>query len=66
MDKLEKRINELEIIITQYQNTLDEMNDELVKQWKIIDALRKENREIKKAMGSNIKSLAEETPPPHY
>lgn len=66
MEDFQNRLNALEIDITHQQKMLDELNEELIKQWKIIDKLVKENREIKESLDSNIKPLSEETPPPHY
>jgi len=66
MRDLQKRLEALEVDVCHQQNMLDTLNDELVKQWKIIDRLVQENKELKGALGSNIKPLSEETPPPHY
>ncbi len=66
MRDLQKRLDALEVDVCHQQNMLDTLNDELVKQWKIIDRLVQENKELKGALGSNIKPLSEETPPPHY
>ena len=66
MRELQKRLEALEVDVCHQQNMLDTLNDELVKQWKIIDRLVQENKELKGALGSNIKPLSEETPPPHY
>ena len=66
MRDLQKRLEALEVDVCHQQNMLDTLNDELVKQWKVIDRLVQENKELKGALGSNIKPLSEETPPPHY
>ena len=66
MRDLQKRLEALEVDVCHQQKMLDTLNDELVKQWKIIDRLVQENKELKGALGSNIKPLSEETPPPHY
>ncbi len=66
MRDLQKRLEALEVDVCHQQKMLDTLNDELVKQWKIIDRLAQENKELKGALGSNIKPLSEETPPPHY
>lgn len=66
MRDLQKRLEALEVDVCHQQKMLDTLNDELVKQWKIIDRLAQENKELKGALGSNIKPLSEEIPPPHY
>ena len=66
MRDLQKRLEALEVDVCHQQKMLDTLNDELVNQWKIIDRLAQENKELKGALGSNIKPLSEETPPPHY
>jgi SlyX protein len=66
MRDLQKRLEALEVDVCHQQKMLDTLNDELVKQWKVIDRLVQENKELKGALGSNIKPLSEETPPPHY
>ncbi len=63
---IEERIDSLEIDFLHQQKMLNELNEEIIKQWKIIDRLIKENKELKEALGSNIRPLSEETPPPHY
>lgn len=65
-DLIEERIDSLEIDFLHQQKMLNELNEEIIKQWKIIDRLIKENKELKEALGSNIRPLSEETPPPHY
>lgn len=66
MNDLQERIDALEMAAAHQQKMLDDLNDELVKQWKILDRLVKENKELKESLDSNIKPLSEETPPPHY
>ncbi|MBR7159212.1 MAG: SlyX family protein [Alphaproteobacteria bacterium] len=66
IDMTQERIDSLEIDLLHQQKMLNDLNEELVKQWKIIDRLVLENKELKKALGSNIRPLSEETPPPHY
>lgn len=65
-DLIEERIDSLEIDFLHQQKMLNELNEEIIKQWKIIDRLIKENKELKETLGSNIRPLSEETPPPHY
>ncbi len=66
MPEWEERFNALEIDFLHQQKMLSELNEELIKQWKVIDRLVKENKQLRESMESNIKPLSEETPPPHY
>lgn len=67
MDKSANRLTEIEIHLANLEKTIDEMNDELLRQSKIIDMLIKQNKMLIEAVKDNpVKPLSEETPPPHY
>ena len=66
----EERIAELEITLAHQDAALEELNQTVIRQQGIIDALQLEMNRLKdrvKALApSQIASEAEETPPPHY
>ncbi len=67
MEKSANRLNEIEIHLANLEKTMDEMNDELLRQSRIIDTLVKQNKMLIEAVKDNpVKPLSEETPPPHY
>ena len=61
----DEKIIDLEILMTEYQRIIDDMNDEIIRQGKIIARLEKEVTALKQEIVEN-KPLSEETPPPHY
>jgi len=67
---MENRITDLEIRITHQEAAMEEMNDVLLGQHKLIQALREElahlQRQLRDMNASNIADAADETPPPHY
>lgn len=64
---MEQRIIDIEIILAEHEKTIEDLNEVVIKQAKIIDALTKQNRYILDVLDENgIKPLSEETPPPHY
>jgi SlyX protein len=67
---MESRLTDLEIRLTHQEAALDAINDTLLKQARVIDALRGElervQRQLRDITASNIASASEETPPPHY
>lgn len=67
---MEKRLQELEIMIMHHEEVIERLSNELHKQ-QIENRLLQEKLEIldakvKSIKLSNIASEAEETPPPHY
>lgn len=63
----DEKIIDLEILMTEYQCIIDDMNDEIIRQGKIIARLEKEVTALKQEIvENNVKPLSEETPPPHY
>ena len=67
---MEHRIDELESRVAFQEHTINELNEALIQQQRQIDTLTLELQTLKdrfKAMApSNIRPVAEETPPPHY
>ncbi len=67
---LNARITELEMKVAFQENALESLNQALIDQQFLIDKLERQLRHVAgKLQGmqaSNIASLAEETPPPHY
>ena len=67
MKTLEDRIIDLEIIVTDQEKMLAELNEECVKMSKTMDTLIKQNKILMEFLKeSPVKPLSEETKPPHY
>lgn len=45
---------------------LDDLNEEFVRQSKILEKIQVENKALRESLENNVKPLSEETPPPHY
>ena len=48
------------------EKMLDELNIEFIRQSKLLNKIQKENKELRESLENNIKSLSDETRPPHY
>ncbi|MGN1063758.1 MAG: SlyX family protein [Alphaproteobacteria bacterium] len=67
MKAVEERITDLEIYLANQDRMLEELNEEVLRQSKIIEKLCRQNEVLMKALkDSPVKELSEETPPPHY
>ncbi len=67
MKTLEERVIDLEIIATDQEKMLSDLNDECVRMSKAIDILLKQNKMLMEFLKeSPVKPLSEETKPPHY
>ncbi len=67
MKSIEERIIDLEMIVTDQEKMINDLNDECVRMSKVIDALVKQNKILMEFLKeSPVKPLSEETPPPHY
>lgn len=65
--EIRTRLIELEMISDQHQRMLDDLNDAVIRQEKLIAQLQKQNELLKDALTHEVvKPLSEETPPPHY
>lgn len=63
----ENRLMAIETALAHHEQLIDDLNEELIRQGKIIDRLVQENKMLIEALKeSNIKPQSEETPPPHY
>lgn len=62
----EERFIAIEMLLADHERNIDELNEEIIRQGKLIDRLIMENNALKEAIDNNIKPLSEETPPPHY
>lgn len=64
---LEERLIDIEMAIANQQKVIDDLNDVIIKQGKLIDMLGKENKFLLSIVNDDgVKPLSEETPPPHY
>lgn len=67
---MEERLAELESRVAFQDNTIQELNDVLVKQQQQINLLTSQYRELKQQLQaiepSSLIEEAQETPPPHY
>ena len=66
MTDFEDRLNAIECALPQMEKTLDELNTEFIRQAKQMDKIQKENKQLRESLENNVKSLSEETRPPHY
>ena len=66
MNKITERLNTIECTITNMEKMLDELNIEFIRQSKLLNKIQKENKELRESLENNIKSLSDETRPPHY
>ena len=67
---MESRIIDLEIRLTHQEAMLQELNDVIIHQQKMIDSLNAEvgklKQHLRESAPSNIADASQETPPPHY
>jgi SlyX protein len=67
---MENRITELEIRLTHLEETIEVLNQSIIKQHNEIDTLQLQvsilERKIKASQSSPVAHESEETPPPHY
>ncbi len=66
INKAEERFITIEMILAEQSRNIEELNEEIIRQGKLIDRLIIENKALKEAIENPIKSQSEETPPPHY
>ncbi|MCC2606475.1 SlyX family protein [Planctobacterium marinum] len=63
-------IEQLQIKVAYQEDTIEALNQALIKQQRLIDELQFKmqhvTNKLKEMSSSNIASLDEETPPPHY
>lgn len=67
MMDIENRLNNIEIYLANHEKTLEDLNNEVLRQSKIIETLLQQNKLLMNAMKDGIvKPQSEETKPPHY
>ena len=68
--KMEERIEALEIKLMEMELTVNELNDVVTNQYRLIDKLNKANIELNNKFASMAESgttdVRDEPPPPHY
>ena len=63
----EERMTELEMMITDMQKIIDDLNAESVRQAQVMMRLEQEYKNLRRLVDEGVvKPLSEETPPPHY
>lgn len=67
MKTIEDRLVDLEMCVADQDKMLEELNTECIRMSKIIDTLITQNKMLLELLKeSPVKSLSEETKPPHY
>ena len=68
MSETESRLNELEIRVTEQDQTIADLNEVVLKQWRKIDVLERRLAKLTEEMEAlgEAKPNAPEPPPPHY
>ena len=67
MEDFENRLIDIEMSLSELLKIVEDLNQEIIRQSKIITRLEKENKMLIESLKENpIKPLSEETPPPHY
>ncbi len=64
---LEERLIDIETAIAIQEKTVEELNQAVIEQGKLIDRLIKQNRCLAEMIKNDtVRPQSEETPPPHY
>ena len=64
---IEQRLIDIEMSLANQEKSLDDLNEVVIKQGKVIDLLLRQNKVLLEAMAQDtVKPQSEETPPPHY
>ena len=65
--EFEERLMNIEMAPANQERMLDDLNQVVIEQGKIIDLLQKQSQYLLAHMNEEtVKPLSEETPPPHY
>lgn len=65
--EIRTRLMELEIAAAHQAKMLDDLNEMVIKQGRLIELLQKQNKRLESLLTQDVvKPLSEETPPPHY
>lgn len=68
-DPIETRLDELEIKFAYSQETIESLNEEVTKQWTVIDKLMRQLNMMNDQMATLAQEMGkpqDEPPPPHY
>lgn len=66
-DEIDTRLTDIEITLAHQQKAVDELNEMVIRQGKILDYLQKQMEMLLATTEQDVvKPLSEETPPPHY
>lgn len=67
MQQNEDRLVNIEIALAEHEKFLDDLNQVIIEQGKVIDKLLKQNQYLLSRVDEEaVKPQSEETPPPHY
>ncbi len=67
MQSNEERFVRIEMVLTDLERQLEDLNQVIIEQGHIIDKLQKQNKYLSELLKQEtVKPLEEETPPPHY
>ncbi len=67
MQQNEERLINIEIALAEQEKMLDDLNQVIIEQGKVIDKLLKQNQYLLSRVDEGaVKPQSEETPPPHY
>ncbi|MDD4557079.1 MAG: SlyX family protein [Alphaproteobacteria bacterium] len=67
MNNSDERLMKIEMALANCEKTIEELNQVVIEQSKIIDALLKQGLYVASVLSDNdLKPQNEETPPPHY
>lgn len=65
--KIEDRLMEIEMTLANQERTIDDLNQVIIRQGKLIDGLLKQQKFLFDSIDADsVRPLSEETPPPHY
>lgn len=66
-EDVESRLIEIETALAQQERIVDDLNQEIIRQGKLIDRLQKQCEYLKNNLETEtVRPLSEETTPPHY
>ncbi|MFV0626683.1 MAG: SlyX family protein [Alphaproteobacteria bacterium] len=67
MTENDERLMNIEMSLANCEKTIEDLNQVIIKQGKLIDVLVKQGKYIASVLADNeLKPQSEETPPPHY
>ncbi len=67
MQEIEDRLVHVEMLLTEHERVIEDLNQVIIEQGKTIDRLSAQNQYLLKLIKEDtVKPLSEETPPPHY